>query len=199
MTYEMEGWGPIPEEDPAPPAALEADREALANGDLDGIVGALDPVALVQAISASPEALEALAGALAPKQEKDPLYVFGSLDEFVEEYVLANWRHRMEGDRFRWCEWWYLHTQAAVELDMMWHSWEAHRRVPSSLAQWNIHTFWPIWDRLLHPDTSPFDGCTHSGGGKVAEHAPSQRRLPVQLADGVFPKYPTKANPDQGK
>lgn len=186
MTF-LDGWGDIPDApEPTP----------LANGDLDGITEALDPVALVGLIAGNPAAMAALAAALEPEGKKDPLYRFATVDEWVQEYVLANWRYRLQGDRVLWCESWALHTQAATELDMLWHSWESHRRVPSSLAQWLVHLFHPTMDRLLSPDTSPFDGCTHSGNGRDAVHQPSQVQLPAQLFPGVFPRYPTQADPD---
>lgn len=185
---ELEGW----DLDEEPPAVMEDD---MAGGDLDAISANLNPETLVQLIASNPEALAALAKAINGEEPAENLYVFESLPQFVEEYVTRTFRRHLTDSSLRWCELWWEHPEAQVALDAMWHSFESHRKHPSSLSDWLVHRAWPIMDRLTG-DQSPFVGCSHTQDGEEGKHQPDQRRLPIAVPDeSLFKKWPTKANP----
>lgn len=186
MSDFLESWGQLTDPDPAPAPVQPTGP---------------DPLALVDLITASDEALAKLATALADEHSDDKLYVFATLPEFLEEYLLAVFHKPLEDSGTKWCEQWWRHREARAAFTMLWDSWESHRRAPASMTDWLVHRAWPIMDRLTGP-ISPFDGCKHTivnAMGQVVqrpEHNPRHARLPVAAApEELFAPRPTKTNP----
>lgn len=185
MTDFLEGWGELT--DPDTPPASSAPSAARA---------------FVDAITSDEDALAVLAAAINGADSSEKLYVFATLPEFLDEYLLAIFHKVLEDSALNWCEQWWRHREARAALTMLWDSWESHRRNPASMLDWLEHRAWPVMDRLTGP-LSPFDGCKHTivhPDGRVmqeASHNPRQRRLPVAAAPAdLFAPRPTKANPN---
>jgi hypothetical protein len=186
----LPGWG-----DPAP--------SPVETGDLDGILGSINPQELVAVIAADPEALAALAAAITGETPPDTLCVFATAAEFVQEYLTRVFRKHLSSKTVKWCEQWWEHVEARSAIEALWDRWEVDRRGAGGTAHWFQYYGWPFMDRLTHPDTSPFDGCLHTvldAQGNVTQkaihHPEKQRRLPIALApEDLFMPVPTKANP----
>lgn len=70
--------------------------------------------------------------------EDDPAPYFGSVDEFVRDYLYPTYRRRIEGTRggtgnsFRWDAEWWRHPEAVLRLDALWRAWEHLRLDPAT-------------------------------------------------------------------
>lgn len=193
MADELDGgWGDL--SDPAP-ANVDT-----GTGEIHEDIDNTDPELLVAQIVGSPEALALLKDALGLGAEKpDKLRVFATLEEFMDEYFLRTFRKNLEAEsRLSWCEQWERHPEAHAAFDALWERWEEDRRSAGGVAHWFQYYAWPFLDRLTTPDTSPFAGCKHTSEHTTSEHnGDHQQVLPTAVSpDGVFPVYPTKANPN---
>lgn len=68
---------------------------------------------------------------------------YGSVDEFVREFLFPLYRRRIDGDRangstsFRWDPQWWNHPEAVARLEALWRAWEHLRQDPSlGLSVW---------------------------------------------------------------
>ena len=118
-----------------------------------------------------------------------PLY-FGSVDEFLRDYLRHVYRRRISGDgRTRvWASQWWLYPEAVIRLEALWRAWE-YLRLDGATGM-------SVWCRdhadyhmavLLDPD-GPFTG---------VEGAPNsaKRGEPLPYAeppDGMFPDVRTQ-------
>ncbi|NYJ76451.1 DUF4913 domain-containing protein, partial [Allobranchiibius huperziae] len=57
---------------------------------------------------------------------------YGSLDEFVVEYLLRNWRRRDGDTTSHWCARWWKHAEAGTRLGHLWEAFEVlrHEQAP---------------------------------------------------------------------
>lgn len=72
-----------------------------------------------------------------------PVLYYGSVDEFVREFLCPLYRRRIAGDRangstsFRWDPQWWNHPEAVARLEALWRAWEHLRQDPSlGLSVW---------------------------------------------------------------
>ncbi|GAA4428182.1 hypothetical protein GCM10023169_29050 [Georgenia halophila] len=76
----------------------------------------------------------------APAEEMPQLY-YGSVDEFVREYLRYQYRRRIDGQRRVWAAQWWKYGEAISRLDALWRAWEHHRLDPATGASiwWRDH------------------------------------------------------------
>ncbi len=102
--------------------------------------------------------------------ENVPEPVYGSLEQFVSEYLLPLYRRPVSGNGATWCAEWWRHPEAWVRLDSIWRAWEYLRLDPATgMSVWLRDHADPHMAMLLSAD-GPFRGC------KPDEHA----RRPLQ-------------------
>ena len=101
---------------------------------------------------------DAAARAAAGEKPSDPVVPeFASLDAFVEDYVLPNWRHRQTSTA--WCATWWKHAEAISRLEALWEGFEVLRREPPpALATWWRDHLDPHM-RALTDESGTFAGC----------------------------------------
>ena len=98
---------------------------------------ALDPSVIeelqAQAATAARRAVDDAMAALdtEPVDEEPALY-YGSLDEFVREYLVKNYRRRVDGQRAVWAADWWNYAEATIRLDALWRAWEHLRLDPTT-------------------------------------------------------------------
>lgn len=86
---------------------------------------------------------------------------YGSLEQFVVEYLLRNWRRRCEdGQRVRWCSMWWKHAEAITRLENLWEAFEAmrHEKPPSMSTLWRDHIDYHM--QVLTDQNGPFEKCS---------------------------------------
>lgn len=85
---------------------------------------------------------------------------FASLDAFVEDYLLPNWRHRPS--QGHWCATWWQHSEAIARLEAVWEAFEVMRREPAPAMStwWRDHL--EVHMRSLIAEDGTFAGCTAS-------------------------------------
>lgn len=95
---------------------------------------------------------------------------FASVDTFVEEYVLPNWRHTPADSR--WCATWWRHAEAVTRLEAVWEAFEVMRLepAPSLSTWWRDHL--DVHMRALTAVEGTFAGCTASKHTKVHDQQP---------------------------
>jgi hypothetical protein len=121
--------------------------------------------------------------------ESLPGAVFGSLEAFVCEYLLAVYRRPVSATSTTWCAEWWRHREACVRLDALWRSWE-HLRLDAATGM-------SVWLRdhadhhmsvLLSAD-GPFKGCTPERHAQrpvsALPSAPVPDAVRIAPADGV--------------
>lgn len=122
-----------------------------------------------------------------------PSLYYGSVDEFVREYLRNVYRRRIGGDgRSRvWAAEWWRYDEAVIRLEALWRAWEHLRRDPSTgmSVWWRDHAdhHMPI---LLDPD-GPF-------AGAEGEANSCKRGEPLPYAappEGLFPDVREAAGP----
>lgn len=109
---------------------------------------------------------------------------FGSVDEFVRDYLRHIYRRRIDGRNRVWSARWWENGEAIVRLEALWRSWEYLRQDPSTgmSVWWRDHADYHL-GVLLSPD-GPF--------GEGADDPENLNRrgdpLPYQAPpDGLFP------------
>jgi len=113
----------------------------------------------------------------------EPVQHFYDLEEFVVEYLLPNWEHRLDDKRYHWCAKWWAHPAAVTRLGHLWEAFEAARREPApAMSSWwrdhvDHHMPW------LTSEVGPFEMCS----SREHEH----KRQPLwghdPAEDGMFP------------
>ena len=79
------------------------------------------------------DALDGLAAAATPPDEPPPL-VYGSVDEFVREYLITTYRRVIAGtgQGAVWAANWWDYDEAVIRLTALWRSWEQLRLDPAT-------------------------------------------------------------------
>ena len=62
----------------------------------------------------------------------EPSLYFGSVDEFVREYLRNAYRRRIDGKARIWAARWWEYDEAVIRLEALWRSWEHLRQDPST-------------------------------------------------------------------
>jgi len=156
------------------------------------VADALDPTVIeeleAQAATAATRAVSDELDALdeAPDDDEDEtqaLY-YGSVDEFLREYLRGAYRRRIDGRHRMWAARWWEYDEAVIRLEALWRAWEELRLDPSTGMSiwWRDHAdhHMPI---LMAPD-GPFAEATDGDQNKCRQGAP----LPyAQPPTGLFP------------
>jgi len=85
---------------------------------------------------------------------------FGSVDEFVRDYLRHVYKRRVDGRSRCWAAEWWRSEEAVVRLEALWRSWEAMRLdAATGMSEWfRDHADYHM-AVLLDPD-GPFAGAT---------------------------------------
>lgn len=76
----------------------------------------------------------------APPSEALSLY-YGSVDQFVREYLRAVYRRKIDGRHRVWAARWWQYDEAVIRLEALWRAWE-HLRLDGSTGMsvwWRDH------------------------------------------------------------
>lgn len=114
---------------------------------------------------------------------------YGSVDEFVREYLRHVYKRRISGDgRTRvWAAEWWRYDEAVIRLEALWRAWE-HLRTDAALGMsvwWRDHADHHMPD-LMDPDgpfagaEGPANGCKR---GEPLPYAPPPGGLFVDAGD----------------
>jgi Domain of unknown function (DUF4913) len=109
--------------------------------------------------------------------------VFGSVDEFVREYLRHVYKRRIDGRRRVWDAQWWRSDEAVIRLEALWRAWEHLRLDPATgmSVWWRDHAdhHMPL---LLDPD-GPF-----ANAAPEANTTRPGQPLPYQAPpEGLFP------------
>lgn len=64
---------------------------------------------------------------------EEPETFYGSLDEFVREFLILQYRREVSPmGEFRWDSRWWMHPEAVSRLDALWRTWEHFRNDPAT-------------------------------------------------------------------
>ncbi len=64
--------------------------------------------------------------------EEDTSFRYGSVDEFVREYLRHIYRRRIDGRNRCWAGEWWRYDEAVIRLDALWRAWEHLRLDPAT-------------------------------------------------------------------
>lgn len=121
----------------AGPALRQVVQKAVTDAVKDAMQAAveeaLDPTVLeelqLQAGTAAARALDDELAVLEeePEPADEPTLYYGSVDEFVREYLILAYRRRVDGQRTMWAADWWKYDEAVIRLEALWRSWEELR------------------------------------------------------------------------
>lgn len=117
----------------------------------------------------------------APAQDDPPALHFGSVDEFVREYLIHAYKRRVDQQRILWAPNWWAYDEAIQRLEALWRAWE-HLRLDPALGMsmwWRDHADHHM--AILMSDTGPFAGIQ---GQRTALGSPLPYEAPPA---GMFP------------
>lgn len=98
----------------------------------DAVAQVLTPERLADLRAAAVAAAEAeLAAPDEPEPETPELY-YGSVDEFVREFLIGTFRRKIDQYGLRWPARWWESTEAIIRLEALWRSWEHLRLDPAT-------------------------------------------------------------------
>jgi hypothetical protein len=94
----------------------------------------------------------------APDEAEEPELYFGSVDEFVREYLRNVYKRPINGRSRVWAARWWEYDEAVIRLEALWRSWEFLRRDPATgmSVWWRDHADHHM-PALFDPD-GPFAG-----------------------------------------
>ena len=106
---------------------------------------------------ASPDGEPPAPGADGPPSA--PTLYFGSVDEFVREYLCKVYRRRIDGRAQHrvWAAEWWKYDEAAIRLEALWRAWEHLRQDPATgmSVWWRDHADHHM-GVLFDPESGPF-------------------------------------------
>lgn len=143
--------------------------------------------AAVAAVTEQVEANDAAAEDPEPEELPPPELYFGSVDEFVREYLRRAYRRNIDSRSGKlWAGRWWMYDEAVIRLDALWRAWELLRRDASTgmSVWWRDHADYHM-SVLMSTDNGPFVGIDR-------EDAENRNRkgepLPyVAPPEGLFP------------
>ena len=116
--------------------------------------------------------------------EPAPELYYGSVDEFVREYLRNVYRRRIDGRHRCWAGRWWEHDEAVIRLEALWRSWE-HLRQDAATGMsvwWRDHADHHM--AVLMGPAGPFATATEGEENKSKRGEP----LPyVAPPEGMFP------------
>lgn len=128
-----------------------------------------------------------------PEETEPPLY-YGSVDEFVREYLIGAYRRPLSPGQRVWAAKWWEYDEAVIRLDALWRAWEKLRQDPSTgmSVWWRDHADHHM-GVLFSPD-GPFAGV------KMDPASADQKGVPLPYTappEGLFPdeRVPVDAQP----
>lgn len=91
-----------------------------------------------------------------PDEDEDPPPYYANPGEWVEKWLLPNFRRELGGSKRRWDPNWWRYEEVGGALEALWQAWE-HLRLQSGTAHAVFYRdyLYPIMDRLTAPD-GPF-------------------------------------------
>lgn len=90
--------------------------------------------------------------------------VYGSVVQFVENYLAEVYRRKVADNGVAWCPEWWRHTEAVARLEALWQSWELYRlNGELGLSLWFLDHADSHMDMLFDPK-GPFAGCSMHNG-----------------------------------
>ena len=115
------------------------------------------------------------------KDSGPPALYYGSVDEFVREYLRHVYRRRIDGRNRVWAARWWEHDEAVIRLEALWRAWEHLRLDPSTgmSVWWRDHADYHM--AVLMDENGPFAG---------AEVTPTKKGDPLPYEappPGLFP------------
>ncbi|MFE7606548.1 DUF4913 domain-containing protein [Brachybacterium paraconglomeratum] len=118
------------------------------------------------------------------EEERSPELVYGSVDEFVREYLRHVYR-RATSDYRVWSSRWWEYDEAGIRLEALWRAWEHLRLDPSTgmSVWWRDHADHHM--AVLMDPEGPFAAADHYGDANEADKgAPLPYEVPPA---GLFP------------
>ncbi len=109
---------------------------------------------------------------------------YGSVDEFVREYLRMVYRRRIDGRNRCWAGEWWRYDEAVIRLEALWRAWESLRldAATGMSSWWRDHADYHM-AILMSPD-GPFADATEGTENTCKRGDP----LPyVAPPDGMFP------------
>lgn len=62
----------------------------------------------------------------------EPSLYYGSVDEFLREYLRSVYRRKIDGKSRVWAARWWEYDEAVIRLEALWRAWEFLRRDPAT-------------------------------------------------------------------
>jgi len=87
-----------------------------------------DPGIEASTVDVDDEPGHAADGAPALTEDPPPPLYYGSVDEFVREYLRHVYKRRIDGRHRCWAAEWWRYDEAVIRLEALWRSWEHLRQ-----------------------------------------------------------------------
>ena len=118
------------------------------------------------------------------EEEPEETLYYGSVDEFVREYLRNVYRRAINGRSRVWAARWWEYDEAVIRLEALWRSWEHLRMDPSTgmSVWWRDHADHHM-AVLLDPD-GPFSSAADADENKSKKGQPLPYAAPPE---GLFP------------
>ena len=148
------------------------------------VIEELEAQAATAAVRAVSDELDALDDDGEEVEEEAPALYYGSVDEFLREYLRSAYRRRIDGRHRMWAARWWEYDEAVIRLEALWRAWEELRLDPATGGSiwWRDHAdhHMPI---LMSPD-GPFAQLTDGDENKCKQGDPLPYANPPE---GLFP------------
>ena len=110
----------------------------------------------------------------------EPSLYYGSVDEFLREYLRSVYRRKIDGKSRVWAARWWEYDEAVIRLEALWRAWEFLRRDPATgmSVWWRDHADHHM--RMLMPPEGPFASSRDQNGeGEPLPYGPPPLLGPV--------------------
>lgn len=125
--------------------------------------------------------------------DAEPELHYGSVDEFVREYLRHVYRRQINGQHRCWAGRWWEYDEAVIRLEALWRSWEHLRQDPATgmSVWWRDHADHHM--AMLMDPAGPFSTATEGAENTARKGEP----LPyVAPPAGMFPDVREEAEPE---
>lgn len=111
--------------------------------------------------------------------EAQPALYYGSVDEFIREYLRHVYRRRIDGRNRVWAARWWEHDEAVIRLEALWRAWEHLRHDPTigMSVWWRDHADYHM-AVLMDPDGPFATADATAGGNQTKKGAPLPYETP---------------------